>query len=100
MKRAALANAIVVAALLVGATALAGLVQGLPGRCPNPSSARVEALFAPCLAGDRQDAGRTTDLARYVFPPPPLQPGATIPMGSDQDGPAIDVDVTGSIARR
>lgn len=100
MKRAALVDLYLVAALLAGATALFGLVQGLPGSCPTPGSGRVEALFAPCLAAGSNDPGRSTELARRVFPPLPLQPGATVTIEPEQDGTAIDVDVTGSIGKR
>ena len=99
MKRSNLVDVFLVGALLIGATALLGFVRGMPASCPKPSPSSVEALFAPCLAADRQDFNRT-DMAGFdLLPPPPLRPGTAVavrPQGEPQ--PARDVDVTGSIA--
>ena len=100
MTRAALIDVLLAAALFIAGAALFGLFRSLPGVCQSAGSVRVEALFAPCLAGGLHEPGRTTEIARHVFPPPPLQPGATLAMEPEQDGPGLDVDVTGSIGKR
>ena len=100
MKRSRLVDVFIVAAFLIGATALLGFVRGLPASCPQPSARSIEGLFAPCLALDRQEIG-PGDMARLGLPPLPLAPGTTVAVAppEPQQRPALDVDVTGSIPK-
>jgi hypothetical protein len=95
MKRSSLVDVFFIAALLIGATALLGFVRGMPGRCATPSPSSVEALFAPCLAADRQalDGG---DLARLDLPA--LPPTAPTALAAGRPRHGLDVETTGSIA--
>ena len=100
MRRSGLVDVVLIAALLVGATALLGLIRGLPGACPKPGPSSVEALFAPCLATSREDMSRADLAGLDVLPPPPVRPGAAIAVAPpEQQRPALDVDVTGSVTR-
>ena len=98
MKRSNLVDVFLVAALLIGATALLGFVRGMPTSCPKPNASSVEALFAPCLATDREDFNRT-DMAGYdLLPPPPVRPGTAIAVAPTNGEPAArDVEATGSL---
>jgi hypothetical protein len=90
MKRSSMLDAVLVTAFLVGATALMAFVRGTPDRCPQASPASVENLFAPCLAGSREDArAAPAEIAALDFPPPPIQPRTP--------APSRDVEATGSI---
>ena len=92
MKRSPMLDAVLVMAFMVGATAMAALVRGLPEPCPRPAPSSVEGLFAPCLATERRDPGSPADLAALYLPP--SASGAT----AVARAPAGDVDATGSVA--
>jgi hypothetical protein len=100
MKRSNLVDVFLVAALLIGATALLGFVRGVPESCPKPNPSSVEALFAPCLAADREDSIRTDMTAFDLLPPPPLRPGTVVAVRPPGAQPALrEVEATGSLAQ-
>ena len=78
MKRSPVLDAVLVGALMIGATAMTAFIKGIPEACSQPTPASVESLFAPCLAAERQDRRPPADIAALYFPPPPLRPGETL----------------------
>jgi len=95
MKRSPMLDAVLVAALLIGATAMTAFIRGAPERCPQASPSSVEGLFAPCLVAIRGDAQAPADMAA-LYLPPFTQPGGT--MVARTPAPARDVDTTGAVA--
>jgi len=94
-------NTLLIASAIVGIAVAATWPHAEPRRCPQPSGASVELLFAPCLVAAemndrplRQSVPETLDLA-----PPPAPP--------TDEGPAVargprgrDVEATGSVPSR
>ena len=95
MKRSSMLDAVLVAAFLVGATALMAVVRGTPERCPEANPSSVESHFAPCLVAGRAEVRPPADVA-LLFPPPPIQPGGT--MVARTPAPERDVETTGAVA--
>jgi hypothetical protein len=93
MKRSPVLDAVLVGALMIGATAMTAFIKGMPEPCGQPTAASVESLFAPCLVAERQDRPTAADMAALYFPPPPLRPGDSAVAAR----PARDVDATGSV---
>ena len=94
MKRSPVLDAVLVGALMIGATAMTAFIKGIPEACSQPTPASVESLFAPCLAAERQDRRPPADIAALYFPPPPLRPGETLVA---TPASPRDVDTTGSV---
>ena len=63
MKRSPVLDAVLVGALMIGATAMTAFIKGIPEACSQPTPASVESLFAPCLAAERQDRRPPADTA-------------------------------------
>src|SRR5215212_9887285 len=95
-------SAVVIAAAAAGAIVAAAWHHGGADRCPQPSAASVELLFAPCLAAASPRIG-----------PEPLDPerapaAAVSPTAPRRDDPGVarrempggDVETTGSIHPR
>ena len=68
MKRSPVLDAVLVGALMIGATAMTAFIKGIPEACSQPTPASVESLFAPCLAAERQDRRPPADVAALYFP--------------------------------
>jgi hypothetical protein len=96
MKRSSLLDAVLVAAFLIGATAMMAFVRGTPESCPQANPSSVEGLFAPCLMAHRGDVRPPADIAALYLPPPPLRPGGT--MVAKTPAPERDVETTGAVA--
>ena len=98
MKRSPVLDAVLVGALMIGATAMTAFIKGIPEACSQPTPASVESLFAPCLAAERQDRRPPADTAALYFPPPPppLRPGETLVA---TPASPRDVDATGSVTQ-
>jgi hypothetical protein len=94
-------NALLIASAVVGIAVAATWPHKEPDRCPQPSGASVEFLFAPCLVAAemndrtlRSPAPEMLDLA-----PPPAAPADEAPAVAG--GPrGRDVDATGSVPSR
>lgn len=102
MRSAALGESLfVVAAAAFGIVASQSWPHDRPDRCPQPSAASVEMLFAPCLASMPT---LSPDLLKLEFAPP----GAAMPSPApwvrepalSHEGQGRDVDVTSSIRAR
>ena len=96
MKRSPMLDAVLVAAFLVGTTAIMAFVRGTPESCPQAAPSSVEALFAPCLAANRTDMQPPADIATLYLPRPTVQPGGTM-LARD---PARDVETTGAVGTK
>ena len=93
-------NAFVVAAAALGIVASQSWPHDRPDRCPQPSAASVEMLFAPCLAAT---PALSPDLLKFEFAPPAatLSPSPSVREPAwppERDG--RDVDATSSIRTR
>jgi hypothetical protein len=89
MKRSPMLDAVLVTALLIGATAMTAFVRGTPERCPQPSPSSIEGLFAPCLVASR-DVRPSPDMVLYL---PAERAGSMLART-----PARDIDTTGAVA--
>ena len=90
MKRSPMLDAVLVTALLIGATAMTAFVRGTPERCPQASPSSIEGLFAPCLVASRGDVRPSPDMALYL---PAERAGSMLART-----PARDIDRTGAVA--
>jgi hypothetical protein len=105
MKRSALVDGLLLAAVLLSTMSLFAFLREIPGECPAPSPSSVEELFAPCLAASREDFERPAiapvDDPRLA----PLPPRAPVAADRSRIGPRPNLDVettgsTGQAARR
>ena len=94
MKRSSMLDAVLVTAVVVGATALMTFVHGTPRACPEASPTSVEGLFAPCLAASRADVRPPADIAWLYFP---SDPGGA--MVARKPAVERDIETTGTVTR-
>jgi hypothetical protein len=94
-----LRNFLIFGGIATGSTLLAAAIGMNPGTCPAPSARSVDALFAPCLAGEaRYGDERTIEGLDFFDVPGPAQ-------APRHEEPAVarsapDVNATGSVAPR
>ena len=68
MKRSPVLDAVLVGALMIGATAMTAFIKGIPEACSQPTPASVESLFAPCLGDGAAGPPAAGRHRRAVFP--------------------------------
>ena len=90
-------NALMIAAAAIGIAVSALWPHREPARCPQPSGASVEALFAPCLVAAesaKEPAGPASGPFDVV--PPPVDQGPAVARGPQPR----EIEATGSVPVR
>jgi hypothetical protein len=98
MKRSALVDGLLLAAIVLSTLSLFALLREIPDECAARTPGSVEDLFAPCLASSREDFDRP---AVGSVPDPRLNPlPPTVPITADrartEPRSTLDPETTGS----
>jgi hypothetical protein len=87
-----------VAAATAGIAVAAAWPHDQSGRCPQPSPASVEMLFAPCLVASPMTSPDDEKLEPGLpLAIPPTTPSANEPAVARRGSQGVDVEATGSV---